>query len=174
MKVNVHGKDLSVSQQDEQRISEKLSFLNKYLLIDDETTAMVVVKKHGNDIKLEITIPTKVGTLRSEVIDHEVRSAIDDSVDKLEDQLRRQKTRLSRRHREKLAKAFVDEQAVGSASTEPAKVKRVAVDALDIDEAILRMEMLDHTFFVYRDAASNLICVLYKRDDGSYGVIEAV
>ena len=45
MKVNVHGKDLSVSQQDEQRISEKLSFLNKYLLIDDETTAMVVVKK---------------------------------------------------------------------------------------------------------------------------------
>ena len=112
--------------------------------------------------------------MRSEVIDHEVRSAIDDSVDKLEDQLRRQKTRLSRRHREKLAKAFVDEQAVGSASTEPAKVKRVAVDALDIDEAILRMEMLDHTFFVYRDAASNLICVLYKRDDGSYGVIEAV
>jgi len=174
MKVNVHGKDLTVSKIDEERIGEKLSFLNKYLLIDDDTTAMVIVKRHGNDIKLEITIPTKVGTLRSEVIDHEIRSAIDDSIDKLEDQLRRQKTRLSRRHREKLAKAFIDDGAAKTADTEPAKVKRVAVDALEVDEAILRMEMLGHSFFVYRDATTDIISVVYKREDGGYGVIEAV
>lgn len=174
MIVNVHGKDLKVSKEDEARISDKLSFLDKYLLIDDETTAQVIVKKHGSDIKLEITIPTKVGMLRSEVIDHEIRGAIDDSIDKLEDQLRRQKTRLSRRHHEKLALSFVDESALDSAETEPAKVKRVAVEALDIDEAILRMEMLDHTFFVYRDATTGIISVLYKREDGGYGVIEAV
>ena len=64
MIVNVHGKDLKVSKEDEARISDKLSFLDKYLLIDDETTAQVIVKKHGSDIKLEITIPTKVGMLR--------------------------------------------------------------------------------------------------------------
>ena len=109
MKVNVYAKDLTVTKDEENKISEKLSFLDKYLLIDSETTAQVVVKKHGNDIKLEITIPSKVGYLRSEVVDHALRNAIDESIDKLEDQVRRQKTRLNRRHKEKLAKTFIDE-----------------------------------------------------------------
>ncbi len=109
MKIKVHGKDLTVSQDMVERIAYKLSFLDKYILIDDETTAQVIVKKHGNNIKLEVTVPTKVGYLRSEVIDKDIRNAIDDSIDKLEDQLRRQKTRLSRRHKEKLAKNFISE-----------------------------------------------------------------
>ena len=91
MKVNVYAKDLTVTKDEENKISEKLSFLDKYLLIDSETTAQVVVKKHGNDIKLEITIPSKVGYLRSEVVDHALRNAIDESIDKLEDQVRTQK-----------------------------------------------------------------------------------
>ena len=91
MKVKVHGKDLSVSNDMVERITYKLSFLDKYILIDDETTAQVMVKRHGKDIKLEITIPTKVGYLRSEVINHEIQDTIDTSIDKLEDQIRRQK-----------------------------------------------------------------------------------
>lgn len=91
MKVNVYSKDLNLSVEDEERIGDKLSFLDKYLLIDPETIANVVVKKHGSNIKLEITIPSKIGYLRSEVVDDEVRNAIDKSIDKLEDQIRRQK-----------------------------------------------------------------------------------
>lgn len=173
MKIKVHGKDLTVSQDMVERIAYKLSFLDKYILIDDETTAQVIVKKHGNNIKLEVTVPTKVGYLRSEVIDKDIRNAIDDSIDKLEDQLRRQKTRLSRRHKEKLAKNFIDEE-VEEEKTVPVRVKRVPVEEMDVEEAIMQMELLDHSFFIFKDYSSGVISVVYKREEGGYGVIEAV
>ncbi|MBE6104724.1 MAG: ribosome-associated translation inhibitor RaiA [Erysipelotrichaceae bacterium] len=171
--MKVHGKDLTVSQDMVERIAYKLSFLDKYILIDDETTAQVIVKKHGNNIKLEVTVPTKVGYLRSEVIDKDIRNAIDDSIDKLEDQLRRQKTRLSRRHKEKLAKNFISED-VEEEKTVPVRVKRVPVEEMDVEEAIMQMELLDHSFFIFKDYSSGVISVVYKREEGGYGVIEAV
>ena len=173
MKIKVHGKDLTVSQDMVERIAYKLSFLDKYILIDDETTAQVIVKKHGNNIKLEVTVPTKVGYLRSEVIDKDIRNAIDDSIDKLEDQLRRQKIRLSRRHKEKLAKNFISED-VEEEKTVPVRVKRVPVEEMDVEEAIMQMELLDHSFFIFKDYSSGVISVVYKREEGGYGVIEAV
>ena len=173
MKIKVHGKDLTVSQDMVERIAYKLSFLDKYILIDDETTAQVIVKKHGNNIKLEVTVPTKVGYLRSEVIDKDIRNAIDDSIDKLEDQLRRQKTRLSRRHKEKLAKNFISED-VEEEKTVPVRVKRVPVEEMGVEEAIMQMELLDHSFFIFKDYSSGVISVVYKREEGGYGVIEAV
>ncbi|MBR0474432.1 MAG: ribosome-associated translation inhibitor RaiA [Erysipelotrichaceae bacterium] len=173
MKIKVHGKDLTVSQEMVERITYKLSFLDKYILIDDDTTAQVVVKKHGNNIKLEVTVPTKVGYLRSEVVDKDIRNAVDDSIDKLEDQLRRQKTRLSRRHKEKLAKTFIAENVKEEVEL-PVRVKRVAVDDMDVDEAIMQMELMDHSFFIFRDYSTGVINVVYKREEGGYGVIEAV
>ncbi|MGN1398608.1 MAG: ribosome hibernation-promoting factor, HPF/YfiA family [Erysipelotrichaceae bacterium] len=174
MKVNVYAKDLTVTKDEESKISEKLSFLDKYFLIDSETTAQVIVKKHGNDIKLEITIPSKVGYLRSEVVDRSLRNAIDESIDKLEDQIRRQKTRLNRRHKEKLAKAFIDEGEFEVSSDSITKTKRIVVDDLDVDDAIMQMELGDHDFFVYRDKDTKLMSIIYTRTDGSYGVIEVV
>ena len=173
MKVKVHGKDLSVSNDMVERITYKLSFLDKYILIDDETTAQVMVKRHGKDIKLEITIPTKVGYLRSEVINHEIQDAIDTSIDKLEDQIRRQKTRLSRRHKEKLAVNFAASAPVEEPAI-PVRVKRIPVDEMDVEDAIMQMELMDHTFFIFREIDSGVIAVVYKREDGGYGLIEAV
>ncbi|HPX32807.1 MAG TPA: ribosome-associated translation inhibitor RaiA [Erysipelotrichaceae bacterium] len=174
MKVNVYSKDLNLSVEDEERIGDKLSFLDKYLLIDPETIANVVVKKHGSNIKLEITIPSKIGYLRSEVVDDEVRNAIDKSIDKLEDQIRRQKTRLSRRHKEKLAKAFIDENGYAEEEDVIARVKRVVVDELDTDEAIIQMELVNHNFFVFRDKDTGLISIIYRREQGDYGILEVV
>ena len=168
MKVKVHGKDLTVSDDMIERIAHKLSFLDKYILIDDDTTAQVIVKKHGKDIKLEITIPTKVGYLRSEVINHEIQDAIDKSVDKLEDQVRRQKTRLSKRHKEKLAVNFATAAAADKGTEE------IPVSEMDVEEAIMQMELLDHTFFVFREVDSGVIAIVYKRENGGYGLLEAV
>ncbi len=175
MKVNVRGKDLTVSQDMQERIENKLSFLDKYILIDEETTAQVKVKKHGNDIKLEIQIPTKVGYLRSEVVDHEIKNAIDKSIDKLEDQIRRQKTRLSRKHKEKLAKSFIAEEEATTPATElPVRVKRVPLDEMDVEEAAMQMELSGHTFFVFRDSTTKIVSIVYKREEEGYGLIEAV
>ncbi|MBO4537268.1 MAG: ribosome-associated translation inhibitor RaiA [Erysipelotrichaceae bacterium] len=173
MKVNVYAKDLSVSKDTEQTLSDKLALIEKYLLIDESTTAQAMVKRHGNDIKLEVTIPSKVGFLRSEVIDHDIRDAIDKSIEKLESQLRGQKGRLSRRHREKLAKTFIDEG--GYEEEEKVKrVKRVIIEDLDSEDAIMQMELMDHNFFVYRDADTKITSVMYKREDGDYGILEIV
>jgi len=123
---------------------------------------------------LEITIPSKIGYLRSEVVDDEVRNAIDKSIDKLEDQIRRQKTRLSRRHKEKLAKAFIDENGYAEEEDVIARVKRVVVDELDTDEAIIQMELVNHNFFVFRDKDTGLISIIYRREQGDYGILEVV
>lgn len=171
MKVNVKGKELTVSNDMVNRVQEKISFLEKYFVIDEDTTANVVVKKHGKDIKLEVTIPTKVGILRSEVVNNKIADAIDTSIDKLEDQIRRQKTRLQRKHKEKLAKAFLDQQESAQEEIE-IKRKRIVLDELDEDEAITQMELLSHSFFIYKDVHSKRTTVIYKRNDGGYGLIE--
>ena len=134
MKVKVHGKDLTVSEDMIERIAHKLSFLDKYILID-----------------------------------------VDKSVDKLEDQVRRQKTRLSKRHKEKLAVNFAAAAAADKGTEEiPVRTKRIPVSEMDVEEAIMQMELLDHTFFVFREVDSGIIAIVYKRENGGYGLLEAV
>ena len=173
MKVYVRAKGYNVSPEMVERIENKLSFLEKYILIDENTEAQVLVKEHGNDLKMEVTIPTSVGTIRSEVVDNDLRNAVDKTIDKLESQIRKQKTRLTRKHKEKLAKTFIEETGE-TATVTPAKTKRVVLDSIDFEEAAMQMELLGHDFFVYRDAESNVVSIVYKREDGGYGVLEAV
>ena len=174
MKVSVYSKELKVSGDVEERITERLGFLEKYGMVDSATVATANVKKHGSDVKLEITVPSKIGTLRAEVIDAQLNDAIDYAVGKLESQIRRQKTRLSRRHREKLAKAFVEEIDTDYAVKDDkiTKTKRIVVDDLDQEEAIMQMELLGHNFFVFLNMETDSVNVVYKRNDGAYGLLE--
>jgi putative sigma-54 modulation protein len=173
MRFEFIGKNISVTDTMKEKIEKKLSILDKYLLIEEDTLARVVVRVYPDAQKLEVTIPTKVGLLRSEVQENDLYTALDQAVDKLEDQLRRQKTRLSRRHKEKLAKNFISED-VEEEKTVPVRVKRVPVEEMDVEEAIMQMELLDHSFFIFKDYSSGVISVVYKREEGGYGVIEAV
>ncbi|MDD2592134.1 MAG: ribosome-associated translation inhibitor RaiA [Erysipelotrichaceae bacterium] len=174
MKFYIYGQNVSITEAMQKRIEKKLSFLEKYFIIDDETVANVIVKIYPLYQKIEVTIPTKVGILRAEVAHDDLYAAIDLAVDKLEDQIRRQKTRLSRKHREKLALAFLEEEDVieHDEDDEVVRTKVVKLERMDLDEAILRMEMLGHTFFLYKDAETNAAAVVYKRNDGGYGLIE--
>ncbi len=176
MKFYIYGQNVSITDAMQARIEKKLSFLEKYFIIDDETVANVIVKIYPLYQKIEVTIPTKIGILRAEVAHDDLYAAIDLAVDKLEDQIRRQKTRLSRKHREKLALAFLEEEdevPLHEEDDEVVRTKMVKLERMDLDEAILRMEMLGHTFFLYKDAETNDAAVVYKRNDGGYGLIEA-
>ena len=100
-------------------------------------------------------------------------AAIDLAIDKLEDQIRRQKTRLSRRHREALAESFIEEDDDLLKKGDVAvKTKSITVSDMDLEEAITRMEMLDHDFFIYNDSEDDQIAVVYRRHEGGYGLIE--
>ena len=120
-----------------------------------------------------MTIPTKVGILRAEVEHEDFYAAIDLAIDKLEDQIRRQKTRLSRRHKDSLAESFIEkDEKVLEEEDIAVKTKTITPEKMDLEEAIMRMEMLGHSFFIYVDNENDEIAVVYRRNDGKYGLIE--
>ncbi|MFI3283536.1 MAG: ribosome-associated translation inhibitor RaiA [Erysipelotrichaceae bacterium] len=173
MKFEIYGKNVSVTEGMREKIEKKLSFLEKYFMIDEGTIARVVVKVYPNTQKIEVTIPTKIAQLRAEVEHVDLYAAIDLAIDKLEDQIRRQKTRLSRRHKEKLAITFLEEDIPTTSKKDQAvRTKTLKAETMDLEEAIMRMEMLGHSFFVYTDSETEKIAVCYRRNDGDYGLIE--
>lgn len=173
MRFEIIGKNITVTPAMKEQIEKKLSGLDKYLLIDPNTIARVVARVYPNSQKVEVTIPTKIGILRTEVVNDDFYAAVDLAIDKLEDQIRRQKTRLSRRHREHLATAFAAEIAEQDAQEEiSVKTKTIVADVMDLDEAIMQMELSNHDFYIYTDEESGKIAVTYKRANGKYGLIE--
>ncbi len=174
MKLNIHGKNVTITEAMEARTAKKLSFLEKYFMIDDDTDANVAVKVNPTNLKVEVTIVTKIGLLRAEVVHEDYYAAVDLAIDKLEDQIRRQKTRLSRRHREKLSINFAQSVSEENAKTkeEPVRTKTILAKKMPMDEAIMQMEMLGHSFFIYTDEETEEIAVVYKRLAGGYGLLE--
>lgn len=173
MKLHIHGKNLTITQAMHDTTEKKLSVLEKFFQIDEETNANVSVKVYNNSLKLEITIFTKVGVLRAEVRNPDYYNALDLAMDKLEDQIRRQKTRLSRKHNEKLSKVFIEEVAEPTEKAgELVRTKSIEAQEMSLDDAIMQMEMLGHSFFIYTDEEDKNISVVYKRLDGGYGLLE--
>ena len=177
MKVQIYGKNITVTPAIAEKIEEKLNLLEKYFIIDETVVANVVVRVYPTKQKIEVTIPTKYAVLRAEVTHDDLYAAIDLAVDKLEDQIRRQKTRLNRKNKEKLAMAFLESEPLAiddmdEGEDELVRTKTITPTDMDLDEAIMRMEILNHSFFIYRDLETKEVAVVYKRYDGGYGLIE--
>ena len=174
MKIIVRGKNVKITEAIEAKIAAKLSKLDKYFIVSDSVEAKVLVRTYPYGQKIEVTIPTEYVLLRAEVVEDDLYKAIDLVIDKLEGQIRKYKTRLSRKSRD-------NKLALNLASVEPleeeeedvlVKVKSITPKPMDMEEAIMQMELIGHSFFVYRDTESNAIHVIYRRDDGDYGLIE--
>lgn len=174
MLVYIHGKNIDITDAMHQRVEEKLEFLNKYFEVDDSWRTNVVVSTYPDGKKVEITITSKIGTLRSEVGHTDFYTALDRSVDKLEDQIRRHKTRISKRNKESLSDAFLEMIAQQDMQDESklVRTKTVRAETMGLNDAILNMEMLGHTFFIYTDDETKEVAVVYKRVDGDYGLLE--
>jgi putative sigma-54 modulation protein len=170
MKFTVYGENVTINEKMQAQIEERLSGLNKYVVIDEDQFAKVSVRVYGDSLKVEVNVPSKIGLLRSEVVHDDFTTAMDLAIDKLEDQIRRQKGRLSRRHKESLAESFYEE--TDETEEIPVRTKTLYVEDMDMDEAIVQMEMLSHSFFIFRDTDSEKVAVVYKRNDGGYGLIE--
>ena len=169
MKFTVYGENVTINDKMQEKIEQRLSDLNKYVVIDEQSSSKVTVKIYGTSLKVEVSVPSKVGLLRSEVVHDDFSTAVDLAIDKLEDQIRRQKGRLSRRHKESIAESFFEEN---DEKDIPVRTKTIYADEMVLDEAIMRMEMLSHSFYIYKDADSEKLAVVYKRNDGGYGLIE--
>ena len=173
MKYNIRGEKLVITDAIKEYMEEKLGKLDKYFR-DDDIIANVLAKVRGNLQIVEVTIPTSKFILRSEEEHDDLYAAIDLVTDKLERQIRKNKTRLNRNVKESVKEFNFDYELPPEEEGKEKVVKRKKLEMkpMDEEEAILEMELLGHNFFVYKDMNTDCICVLYKRKDGDYGLIE--
>lgn len=175
MKVNIVGKNVKVTPGISEKVNKKLNGLTKYYIIEDDDVANVLIRTYPNTQKIEVTIPTKFSTLRAEDTAEDLYAAIDLVVDKLEDQIRRQKTRLLKKNKTSLAEAFLEvegEEGYADYNDEVVKTKSIVPEEMSLDEAIMNMDLLGHNFYIYTDDETQKIAVVYTRYDGGYGLIE--
>ena len=176
MKYNIRGDKLEVTDAINSYVESKLDRLNKYFK-DEDILANVLLRVRGNSQIIEVTIPTDKFILRSEEEDKDLYAAIDLVSDKLERQIRKNKTRLNKQNIDNKYKEFnfdyeMTEEDESNEDEVIVKRKKLEMKPMDEEEAILEMNLLGHEFFVYKDMHTDQICVLYKRKDGNYGLIE--
>ena len=177
MKKNIRGDKLVVTDSIKSYIEEKIDKLTKYF-DNDEIEAKIVIKVANNKEIIEVTIPTNKYTLRAEERNEDLYAAIDLVVDKLERQIRKNKTKLNDRYKKE---SFMDfnfdfiEEFEQDKDEEELIVKRKSIDIkpMDEEEAILQMELLNHDFFMFKNIDEDCISVLYKRKDGKFGIINS-
>lgn len=177
MEIIIHGDKLKVTQAMNEYIEEKLGKLDKYLKDTDSVRANVIVKVKNHEQKVEITIPLKSYILRTEESKEDFYAAVDKATDKLERQIRKNKTRIMSKKNKNEYDFSLSEIELNDESEENnnkvIKRKKIDIKPMDEEEAILQMELLGHQFYVYKDSTSNKMAVIYKRNDGNYGVIES-
>ena len=155
-------------------IEEKLAKLDKYF--NDECTATVTLSSKRNRKCLEVTIVASGTIFRSEVEDEETfRNALDHAIYAIERQIRKNKTRLERRLRSgAFAQSFFDSGEDFEEEPEfNIRRKRFPIKPMSVEEAIMQMNLIEHSFFVFKDEQTDETCVVYKRNDGNYGLITA-
>lgn len=175
MRYNIRGEKVEITNSIKSYIEDKIGKLDKYFENANDILANVVIKVRGKEQKIEITVPAMNYTLRSEESNDDLYAAIDLTVDKLERQIRKHKTKLNSKIKKNIIRNFdIDlEDDLEDENSKIIKRKKVDMKPMNEEEAILQMNMLGHSFFVFKNSSNGLICVLYLRKDGSYGIIEA-
>lgn len=172
MKFIIRGDKLKVTDSMKNYIEEKIGKLEKYLENSEDVRVNVVVKVRGNNQIVEVTIPLKSVILRSEENQSDFYKAVDKAIDKLERQIRKNKTKLSKHHKISI-KMDTEYNEEKSNESEIIKRKTISMKPMNEEEAILQMELLDHEFYMYIDSDTNKPTVVYKRKNSGYGIITA-
>ena len=178
MKFKIIGRRYDVTDKIRDYVEKKLGKLDKFF--KDESEARVVIGTIKDNDYIETTIYAAGMMYRAEASDKEILAAIDKIVDVIERQIRKNKTRLSKKIKRD---ATLDANLISGATYtegeetkefEVVKTKRFTVKPMSVEEAILQMNLLGHTFFVFKNQETDEMNVVYKRKDGKYAVIESI
>ena len=177
IKYSIRGENLEVTEAIRDYVVSKLEKIEKYFQPEQELDARVNLKVYREKTaKVEVTIPLGSITLRAEDVSQDMYGSIDLVTDKIERQIRKNKTKIERKNRNKksTSQLFTD-AVVEEAEAAPAKVvrsKQIDLKPMDLEEALLQMDLLGHDFFIYTDVEDNTTNVLYRREDGDVGLLE--
>ena len=175
MKLNIRGEKTEITEAMKTYAEDKMKKLEKYIDNSEVVTGTILFKVHGPKQKIEITIPLKNCTLRVEEEGQDFYSAIDTSIDKLERQIIKNKTRLSDKKNKGKMDFILDfeiEEEYEENNNKIVKRKTVELKPMDEEEAILQMELLNHDFYMFKNIETDKIAVIYKRKHDNYGIIE--
>lgn len=173
LKISIHGDHVKITESIKEYVEEKLNKLGKYFDESTEIDVIVKIKVRGDEQIIEVTVPTKLFTLRAEESHKDLYAAIDLVQKKLENQIRKNKSKIANRYKDK--KGFVMAEIEDEEVEESQIVRRKEVEfkPMDEDEAILQMELTNHDFFVFKNSKEKCTSVVYRRKDGTYGIINA-
>jgi putative sigma-54 modulation protein len=176
----IRGNNLEVTEALRNFAEKKISRLEKYFDVPPSADAHIALSVIRDDHKVEVTIPLPGVLVRAEEISRDMYASIDLVVEKLERQIRKYKTKINRKPRQEgslrsqlvengnTSTTLVDEE---NEPIEVVRTKRFQLKPMDVEEAIMQMELLGHNFFVFSNAETDEVNVVYRRKDGRYGLI---
>ena len=177
MRYNIKGKNMEIGERTKEKVSDKLDRAKK--LFPEDAEATVVIKNEKLEYIVEVTIPMSKRVVRAEVSADDMMTAVDKAVDIIERQIVRYKKRLKTQMKKNAAfKAEYDainipvDDADDDTLYKIEKSNKFEIRPMSAEEAVMQMELLGHSFFVFRNDETELINVVYKRKDGSFGLIE--
>lgn len=175
MNITLRGDKIKITEAMQEYANEKLERLNKYLDSSEDVNANLVVKVQNYKQKVEVTIPLKNFILRAEEIQDDFYSAVDTVIDKIERQIRKNKTKLQSKKikdSKDITFEYIDDYKDEEDDEVIVKRKKIEVKPMNEEEAIIQMELLGHQFYLFKDAETMKPALVYKRNDGQYGIIE--
>lgn len=172
MKTNIYSRKVELGKEKKEMLIKKIDKLGKFF--NDEASADIVVSEQKDKMIVEVTIRTEDMIYRAEERNEEVYNAADDVVEAITRQIRKNKTRLAKKLREGFSKEvdFFEEAPQDEAEIKIVKTKTHHVKPMSAEEAVLQMNLLGHSFFVFCNAKTNTTDIVYRRKDGNYGLIE--
>lgn len=176
MQIKIRGEKIKITPAIDSYVSEKVGKLDKYFENPEEISANILVRIRGIEQIVEVTIPIKNAVIRAEERSKDLYEAIDLVVDKLERQIRKNKTKIQKKkNKVRLPEFNIDYQIEEKEETKGKIVKEKIIETkpMSREEAILQMELVDHDFYVFKDDKTLETSVVYRRKDGNYGVIDA-
>ncbi len=172
MRYIISGKNIDVTEGLRNAVYDKIGRLEKYFTPETEVHVTFNVEKERQII--EVTIPMKGNIIRAEQESDDMYVSIDLVVDIIDRQLKRYKTKLAEKKQssEYFKAEYLEDEDLDDEEIRIIRSKRFAVKPMDPEEACVQMELLGHTFFVFRNPDTDEVNVVYKRKDGTYGLIE--
>lgn len=171
MRIEIIGRDYSVAERLREVVTRKLEKLDKYF--DDDAQAKVVCRKEkGDRMTMEITVSFGGRLVRSEYVSDNMYDNVDVILPKIERQIQKHRTKLSRKLRpDAFADSEIEKEVVQKS---PVREKSFELIPMTIDEAMMQLDLLDHDFFVFLNVDNGKVNVVYKRRDTEVGLINPI
>lgn len=174
MRITISGKNLDITEGLRSAVEEKLSRLEKYFTPDTIVNVTLSVTKKRYQ-KMEVTIPVKGHIIRAEQESNDMYVTIDLVEEIIEAQLKKYRQKLVSQQQASgsFRQEFIDSETAEEEEVQIIRSKKFGMKPMFPEDACVQMELLGHNFFVFRNAETDEVNVVYKRKDGNYGLIEA-